>query len=244
MARRAACAIRRLEHRRGRCRRRRAAACSASRRLSASATSRRSSIAPAAICFPIPGESRRRPLVWAISTAHRARQAARSSRTPRLSGRGCLRPRRRRGEDAPRRRLRACRAQAGCGARTQPPIAGRPDPARLRRRMASLAEDDQRPGGAHDRERPEQSHLRPELGLHRRDQQRAEKADRDRVDPPATRGLGRGAGSVIMNERKMNTSGRGDRAPSRSSRPRPGRGASSPRTRGRSARGCRERPRT
>ena len=62
---------------------------------------------------------------------------------------------------------------------------------RARHRPALAGEDDQRPRGADDRQRPEQRHLRLELRRHRRDQERREQTDRDGVDLPAAGRLGR-----------------------------------------------------
>ena len=83
---------------------------------------------------------------------------------------------RRRGRRAAGRRL------------TQRPArrAGRP-----RRSIASLARMTSGRAAQTIVSAPSSADLRPELGLHRRDQQRAEQADRDRVDPPAARRLGR-----------------------------------------------------
>ena len=57
--------------------------------------------------------------------------------------------------------------------------------------MDARHECQQRSRCADDRERAEERHLCPELGLRRRDQQHAEQADRDRVDDATPRRLGR-----------------------------------------------------
>ena len=109
-------------------------------------------------------------------------------------------PRRSQGTGADRAGAR--RAQAGPDereARTQPPALG----------SGGLTEQDQdRAPRAHDRERTEQRHLGPELGRLRCDQERREEADADGIDPPGDPApSGTVFGSVIMNERKMKTSG-------------------------------------
>ncbi len=96
------------------------------------------------------------------------------------------RPGRAAGGDDERREGR--RARGGEDAERRAPVAegGRPPAAaELPPRQCLLREEDDRPRGADDRQRPEQRHLGPELRLHRRDEQRAEEADRDRVDLPA-----------------------------------------------------------
>ena len=107
-------------------------------------------------------------------------RAAGEARRP--SAPGC-----RRDEERRRTTRRRAARRPACDRRRRDRSAG----ACSRRSQGLPGEDDHRPGRADDRQRREQRHLRPVLGLHRRDQQRAEEADRERVDPPPARRLRR-----------------------------------------------------